>query len=82
MEEKWLNVHHPILLNYLKTFNYRCAWNVLPVLAKDYANPLEAEAQCPTCLEKPETLKHLPDCRFAQKIWTFIDNIGNLLLTP
>jgi len=28
------------------------------------------------CLEKPETLKHLlRDCRFAQKIWTFIDNI-------
>ena len=27
------------------------------------------------CLEKPETLKHLLlECRFAQKIWTFIDN--------
>ena len=37
--------------------------------------PLEAEAQCPMCLEKPETLKHLLlECRFAQKIWTFIDN--------
>ena len=47
-----------------------------PVLTKYHTNPLEGEAQCPMCLEKPETLKHLLlECRFAQKIWTFIDNL-------
>jgi len=28
------------------------------------------------CIEKPQTLKHLLlECRFAQKFWTFIDNL-------
>jgi len=76
IEDKWLNAHHIILPNYLKTFNYRGAWNILPVLTKYHTNPLEAEAQCPICVEKPETLKNLLlECRFAQKIWTFINDI-------
>jgi len=76
IEDKWFNVHHPFLPNYLKTFNYRCAWNIFPVLTKYHTYPLEAEAQCPMCLERPETLKHLLlECRFAHKIWTFTDKI-------
>ena len=34
IKDRWLNIHHTALPNYLKTFNHRCPRDAMPVLTK------------------------------------------------
>ena len=62
--QRWLMAHHSILPNYIKTFNYRALWNLLP-LSRD-PNP----NSCPLCRRGQDTTIHLfVNCVEVKKVW-------------
>ena len=68
----WANVHHPILTNYLKTFNYRGALDNLALSSKFSIYTPGSDAACTFCGCHAETLSHLfLDCPMVQPVWQF-----------
>ena len=52
-------IHHPILPNYLKTFNFKLTNNILPLQAKYKQNVPSLNPYCYLCKEKYENDIHL-----------------------
>ena len=77
----WKNVHHTILPNYLKSFNYKLIWNLLPFKTQykpfNLDNP---QTICPFCKKGPDSSTHIfVKCKLTQNIRNFVQcNIKNL----
>ena len=68
--QRWLLAHHPILPNYIKTFNYRILWNLLPLRRDPNPN------SCPLCRQGQDTAIHLfVNCIEVKKAWDTIETI-------
>ena len=83
----WPCIHHPILPNTLKTFNYRAVWNTLPIMTKLYPPQPDGPTLCTFCHLHQETPAHLFfECVTVQPIWKYITNLTQrttrLSLTP
>ena len=68
--QRWLLAHHPILPNYIKTFNYRILWNLLSLRRDPNPN------SCPLCRQGQDTATHLfVNCIEVKKAWDTIEII-------
>ena len=75
--QRWLMAHHPILPNYIKTFNYRTLCNLLPLRRDPNPN------SCPLCCQGQDTAIYLfVNCIEVKKVWdtikTILQKITNL----
>jgi len=57
IECMWKNIHHAMLPNYLKTFNYELVWDLLPLKAKPYIAVYHGSKLCSFCKRFEETVK-------------------------
>ena len=65
-----INFTKNILPNYLKTFNYRTVWNLLP-----FSSEL---GKCALCKQGQDSAVHLfVKCSITQQIWKFLHEILN-----
>ena len=55
----WKQIHIVILPNYLKTFNYKIIWNLMPVKSKSYVATYHGTSLCSFCNQQDETESHL-----------------------
>ena len=66
-------IHNKILPNYLKTFNYKLTWNLLPVKAKPYIAAYYQTNMCSFCYSSEEKVSHLfSTCVKFNSVWDFI----------
>ena len=67
---RWKLTSQNILPNYLKTFNYRTIWNLLP-----FSSEL---GKCALCKQGQDSAVHLfAKCSITQQIWKFLHEILN-----
>ena len=72
----WPNLHHPIFPNYIKTFNYKLARNLLPISTKFRPFNLDNNTSCPFCNLQPESNLHLfHNCPKIKPVLTFLGTI-------
>ncbi|CAK8678520.1 unnamed protein product [Clavelina lepadiformis] len=70
---KWARIHNPILPNYLKTFNYRCAWNLLPFRGKCGTFQINSDTSCAFCGIGPDTDYHnFRKCDKIKRLWVTV----------
>jgi len=55
----WKNIHHAVLPNYLKTFDYKLIWNLLPLKAKPYIAIYHGSKLCSFCNHADEAVNHM-----------------------
>ena len=73
---KWRRVHSPILPNYLKTFNYKVCYDLLPFKTKFVEFQLDTDSRCNFCNLHPDTHPHVfARCQVLIDIWKFLDKI-------
>ena len=59
ISETWKQIHNDILPNYLKTFNYKLTWNLLPIKSKPHIAAYHQTNMCSFCYSSEETVSHL-----------------------
>ena len=65
---RWKLTFNNILLNYLKTFNYRTVWNIHP-----FSHEL---GKCALCRRGQDSAVHLfAKCSVTQQIWKLLNNV-------
>ncbi|CAK8678480.1 unnamed protein product [Clavelina lepadiformis] len=70
---KWARIHNPLLPNYLKTFNYRCAWNLLPFRGKYGIFQINSDTSCAFCGIGPDTDYHtFRKCDKIKRLWVTV----------
>ena len=77
---KYSRMHDGIFPNYLKTFNFRVHYNLLPVkrLFRDFA--LDTDSRCNFCNLHPDTHSHIfSQCNKLEILWKFLDEILTVL---
>ena len=57
--ETWKQIHNSIFPNYLKTFNYKLTWNLLPVKSKSRTAAYHKTNLCSFCNSFEKTVSHL-----------------------
>ena len=73
LSETWKQIHNDILSNYLKTFNYKLTWNLLPVKLKPHIAAYHQTNMCSFCNFSEETVSHLfITCVKLNSVWDFI----------
>ena len=73
ISETWKLIHNDILPNYLKTFNYKITWNLLPVKSKSHIAAYHQTNMCPFCYSSEETVSHLfLTCVNLDSVWDFM----------
>ena len=69
----WKLVSQNILPNYLKTFNYRTVWNLLP-----FTSSLD---KCALCLQGKDSAVHLfAKCSITIQVWKNIEDVINSII--
>ena len=73
ISETWKQIHNDILPNYLKTFNYKLTWNLLPVKSKPHIAAYHQTNMFSFCYSSEETVYHLfLTCVKLNSVWDFI----------
>ena len=75
-KESWLNLHHNIFPNNIKTFNYKLSWNLLPTKSKYITQPCNPEEKCTFCSLHTESNIHL--FHFCHKIKPILNYTNQL----
>ena len=73
---KYNQLHKNIFPNYLKTFNFKINFDLLPVKGKFHQLSLDAQEKitCPFCNINLETAAHIfANCVKLKKVWNFLD---------
>ena len=76
--ENYGKLHRNIFPNYLKTFNYKLQFDLLPVKGKFYEHMLDADVKvtCPFCNINLESAVHIfAKCKLLSPLWDFIDQV-------
>ena len=69
----WMNVNHPILPSWLKTFNYRLRWDICPTTVNLYGISPDFNSLCSLCHRTPETLYHtIFSCPLVVPVWQYV----------
>ena len=77
---KWKRVHLPILPNYLKTFNFKVCYDLLPCKTKFVDFGLDTDSRCNFCNLHPDTHPHIfSKCKMLLYVWKFLDKIMEIL---
>ena len=69
-------LHRSIFPNYLKTFNFKVHFDLLPVKAKFHELSLDSQEKvtCPFCSLNLESAVHIfANCKKLNKVWEFLD---------
>ena len=73
-DNSWMNFHHPTFPNYLKTFNYKLNWNLLPTKIQYKLNYLDPKDACPFCKARAESNLHLFHyCKKLKPIFQYVN---------
>ena len=73
---KYSRMHDSIFPNYLKSFNFKVHYNLLPVkrLFRDFA--LDNDSRCNFCNLNPETHTHIfSQCKKLHLLWKFLNEV-------
>ena len=74
----YYKLHRKIFPSYLKSFNYRLHFDLLPVKAKFQHFSLHSNSGCTFCSLHPETSVHLfAKCPSLYPLWDFLDDALN-----
>ena len=66
----WKQIHNDILPNYLKTFNDKIIWNLMPVKSKPYVATYYGTSLCSFCNQQDEIEFYLFfSCIKLQSVW-------------
>ena len=77
---KWRRVHASILPNYLKTFNFKVCYDMLPFKTKFVNFQLDTDSRCNFCNFHPDTHPHVfCKCSVLVDVWKFLDKIMELM---
>ena len=77
---KYNRMHDSIFPNYLKTFNFKLHYNLLPVKRLFVEFALDNDSRCNFCNLNPDTHSHLfSQCEKLKVLWRFLDEILILL---
>lgn len=77
---KYCRMHDRVFPNYMKSFNFKVYYNLLPVkrLFREYG--LDNDSRCNFCNLNPDTHSHLfSQCKMLENVWKFIDEILGLI---
>ena len=70
---RWKLVSQNILPNYLKTFNYRIVWNLLPITS--------SLDKCALCLQGKDSAVYLfAKCSITKQVWKNIEDVINSII--
>ena len=73
-------MHISVLPNYLKSFNFKVHYNLLPVKAKFLRYELDNESRCKFCCIGYESIDHIfAKCVKLGIVWDFFDETMALL---
>ena len=59
ISETWKQSYKNILPNYLKTFNYKLTWNLLPVKSKPHIAAYHQTNMCSFCYSSEKTVSYI-----------------------
>jgi len=73
---KYLRLHHKVLPNYLKSFNFQVHYRLLPVKRLFIEYALDTDSQCAFCKFYPDTHSHIfSQCNELKFLWRFLDEV-------
>ena len=73
-------MHASILPNYLKTFNFKVCYDMLPFKTKFVNFQLDTDSRCNFCNFHPDTHPHVfCKCSVLVDVWKFLDKIMELM---
>ena len=77
---KYHRMHDRIFPNYLKSFDFRLHYNLLPVKRQFRDFALDNDSRCNFCVLHPETHSHIfSHCNKLQILWDFLDEVLSLI---
>ena len=77
---KYSRLHNNVLPNYLKTFNFKANFEILPCKTKFVEFGLDTDSRCNFCLLHADTIPHLfSSCAVLKPIWNVLDEIMKAL---
>ena len=78
---KLYRLHHKCLPEYLRTFNYRLHYELLPVNTMFVSYALDTDSRCYFCQWGPENLWHLfGKCEKLKVLWAVLDEVVKIVL--